>query len=119
MEWTIRLEARTGWGEVTTCEIGALRRSLGELTADGVGLGPRAVPPEGLEATLTLIRLWRRVLWRPMQPGSTWQGRAPTVRFVTATASTLAESQELLRDCERLMRRLLRRSRGALAARAT
>ena len=39
MEWTIRLEARTGWGEVTTCEIGALRRSLGELTADGVGLG--------------------------------------------------------------------------------
>ena len=39
MEWTIRLEARTGWGEVTTCEIGVLRRSLGDLTADGVGLG--------------------------------------------------------------------------------
>ena len=38
MEWTIKLEARTGWGEVTTCEIGALRRSLGDLTADGVGL---------------------------------------------------------------------------------
>ena len=30
MEWTIRLEARTGWGEVTTCEIGALRRGHGE-----------------------------------------------------------------------------------------
>jgi hypothetical protein len=39
MEWTIRLEARTGWGEVTTCEIGAVRRGLGDLTADGVGLG--------------------------------------------------------------------------------
>ena len=38
MEWTIRLEARTGWGEVTTCEIGALHRSLGDLTVDGVGL---------------------------------------------------------------------------------
>lgn len=38
MEWTIRLEARTGWGEVTTCEIGALRRGLGDLTADSVGL---------------------------------------------------------------------------------
>ena len=38
MEWTIRLEARTGWGEVTTCEVGALHRSLGDLTADGVGL---------------------------------------------------------------------------------
>ena len=58
----------------------------------------------------SLIRQWRRVLWRPMQPGSTWQGRAPTVRFVTAAASTFTESQELLRDCERLMRRLLRRS---------
>ena len=38
MEWTIKLEAKTGWGEVTTCEIGALHRSLDELTADGVGL---------------------------------------------------------------------------------
>mgnify|MGYP001794336142 FL=1 len=38
MEWTIRLEARTGWGEVTTCEIGALRRGLGDLTAGRVGL---------------------------------------------------------------------------------
>ena len=38
MEWTIKLQARTGWGEATTCEIGALRRSFGGLTADGVGL---------------------------------------------------------------------------------
>ena len=38
MEWTIKLEARTGWGEVTSYEIGALHSSLGDLTADGVGL---------------------------------------------------------------------------------
>ena len=38
MEWTIKLEAKTGWGEVMTCEIGALHRSLGELTTDGVGM---------------------------------------------------------------------------------
>ena len=38
MEWTIKLEAKTGWGEVTSCEIGSLHRSLGDLTADGVGL---------------------------------------------------------------------------------
>jgi len=30
MEWTIRLEAKTGWGEVTTCEIGALHLSFKE-----------------------------------------------------------------------------------------
>ena len=38
MEWTIRLEAKTGWGEVTTCEIATLHRSLDDLTAEGVGL---------------------------------------------------------------------------------
>ena len=38
MEWTIKLQARTGWGEATTSEIGALYRSFGGLTADGVGL---------------------------------------------------------------------------------
>ncbi len=38
MKWAIKLEARTGWGEVTTYEIRALHRSLGDLTADGVGM---------------------------------------------------------------------------------
>jgi len=38
MEWTIRLEAKTEWGEVTTYEIGAVRRSTVDLTADSVGL---------------------------------------------------------------------------------
>ena len=33
MEWTIRLEARTGWGEVTTCEIGAPQRLAEEWSA--------------------------------------------------------------------------------------
>ena len=33
MEWKIRLEARTGWGEATTYEVGALRRDLGDLTS--------------------------------------------------------------------------------------
>ena len=38
MEWKIRLEATTGWGEVATCEIGSLRRGIGDLTSDGIGL---------------------------------------------------------------------------------
>ncbi len=37
MEWKIRLEARTGWGEVTTYEIGVLRRDPGDLTSNSVG----------------------------------------------------------------------------------
>jgi hypothetical protein len=39
MEWKIRLEARTGWGEATTYEVGVLRRDLGDLTSNSVGLG--------------------------------------------------------------------------------
>ena len=39
MEWKIRLEGRTGWGEVTTCEVGVLRRDLGDLSSNSVGLG--------------------------------------------------------------------------------
>lgn len=38
MEWTFRVEARTGLGEVTTFEIGSLHRNLGDMTAVGVGL---------------------------------------------------------------------------------
>ena len=39
MEWKIRLEARTGWGEATTYEVGVLRRDLGDLTSNSVGVG--------------------------------------------------------------------------------
>jgi hypothetical protein len=38
MEWTIKLEARTGWGEVETVEVGRLQRRVLGLTADEVGL---------------------------------------------------------------------------------
>src|SRR5580698_1749960 len=38
MEWTIKLEARTGWGEVETIEVGRLERRVIGLTADEVGL---------------------------------------------------------------------------------
>jgi hypothetical protein len=55
MEWTIRLEARTGWGEMRTCEIGVLRRRPGDLTADGVGLTLA-------EAKALLAELQRRIV---------------------------------------------------------
>jgi hypothetical protein len=38
MEWTIRLETRTGWGEVTSYEIGLLRRGFHDLSSEGIGL---------------------------------------------------------------------------------
>jgi hypothetical protein len=38
MEWTIKLEARSGWGEVETIEVGRLKRRAVGLTADEVGL---------------------------------------------------------------------------------
>jgi hypothetical protein len=38
MEWTIKLEARNGWGEVETIEMGRLKRRVVGLTADEVGL---------------------------------------------------------------------------------
>src|ERR1700722_3440014 len=38
MEWTIKLEARSGWGAVETIEVGRLDRRVIGLTADEVGL---------------------------------------------------------------------------------
>jgi hypothetical protein len=57
MERTIRLEARTGWGDVTTYEIGVLRRGLHDLTAEGVGLALA-------EAKTLLAELRRRICAR-------------------------------------------------------
>jgi hypothetical protein len=55
MEWTIRLEARTGWGEVQTYEIGRLARRVTGLSAGDVGLS--------LEETKTLLaELQRRIV---------------------------------------------------------
>ena len=38
MEWTIRLEAKTGWGEVETLELVSITRPVLAATADDVGL---------------------------------------------------------------------------------
>ena len=38
MEWTIRLEAKTGWGEVETVEVVSIARPVFAATADDVGL---------------------------------------------------------------------------------
>jgi hypothetical protein len=38
MEWVVKLEARSGWGEVETIEVGKIRRRVVGLTAEEVGL---------------------------------------------------------------------------------
>ena len=53
MEWTIKLEARTGWGEVETIEVGRLQRRVVGLTAEEVGL----TLAEGKELLSELQRL--------------------------------------------------------------
>ena len=55
MEWKIRLEASTGWGEVTTYEIGVLDRDPGDLTSSSVGLSLA-------EAKVLLAELQQRVV---------------------------------------------------------
>jgi hypothetical protein len=53
VEWTIKLEARTGWGEVETIEVGRLKRRVVDLTADEIGL----TLAEGKELLSELQRL--------------------------------------------------------------
>jgi hypothetical protein len=38
MEWVVKLEAKNGWGEVETIEVGKIERRVVGLTADEVGL---------------------------------------------------------------------------------
>jgi len=38
MEWVVKLEAKTGWGDVETIEVGRLERRVVGLTAEEVGL---------------------------------------------------------------------------------
>jgi len=38
MEWVLKLEARNGWGEVETIEVGRLERRVVGLTAEELGL---------------------------------------------------------------------------------
>jgi hypothetical protein len=37
MEWVLKLEAKSGWGEVETIEVGKLERRVVGLTAEEVG----------------------------------------------------------------------------------
>jgi hypothetical protein len=38
MDWVVKLEAQSGWGEAETIEVGRLRRRVVGLTADEFGL---------------------------------------------------------------------------------
>ena len=38
MEWRIKLEARSGWGEVETIEVAQFERRVVGLTAEEIGL---------------------------------------------------------------------------------
>jgi hypothetical protein len=38
MEWVVKLEAKTGWGDVETIEVGRLERRVVGLTAEEIGL---------------------------------------------------------------------------------
>ena len=40
MEWVLKLEARNGWSEVETIEVGRLERRVVGLTAEELGLTP-------------------------------------------------------------------------------
>ena len=60
MEWTIKLEARTGWGEVKTIEVGRIKRRVMGLMAEDLGLSLS----EGKEI---LSELQRLVLQTQMQ----------------------------------------------------
>ena len=53
MDWTIKLEARSGWGEVETIEVARFKRRVVGLTAEEVGLSL----VEGKEILAELQRL--------------------------------------------------------------
>ncbi|WP_284945147.1 hypothetical protein [Acidisoma cladoniae] len=38
MEWVVKLEAKTGWGDVETIEVGRLERRVVGLRAEEIGL---------------------------------------------------------------------------------
>jgi len=38
MEWVVKLESRSGWGDVETIEVGRLERRVVRLTAEEIGL---------------------------------------------------------------------------------
>jgi hypothetical protein len=62
-----------------------------------------------------LLHKWSRACRLPMPRARKWQVRAPRLRATALTACVSPGQRELLRDCERLMRQLLRRSRADLS----
>ena len=71
MEWKIRIEASTGWGEVTTYEIGVLHRDPADLTSSSVGLSLA-------EAKAVLADLQQRVVQTQIDEYVVAQGSVPT-----------------------------------------
>jgi hypothetical protein len=55
VQWTIKLEATTLWGEVQTFEIGRLERRVVDLSSDEIGLMLA-------EAKVLLAELQRRIV---------------------------------------------------------
>ena len=55
MEWTVKLEAKDGWGEVQTFDVGRISRHAGGLTAGEIGLMLE-------EAKVLLAELQRRMV---------------------------------------------------------
>lgn len=53
MEWTVKLEAKTLWGEVETIEVGKIERRVVGLTAEEIGL----TLAEGKDLLAGLVRL--------------------------------------------------------------
>jgi hypothetical protein len=64
MEWVVKLEARSGWGEVETIEVATINRRVVGLTAEEVGL----TLAEGKDS---LGELGRLVLQTPMEEYTT------------------------------------------------
>ena len=60
MEWRIKLEARTGWGEIETIEVADFKRRVVGLTAEEIGLSLD-------EAKQVLAELQRQVLQTQMK----------------------------------------------------
>ena len=64
MEWVVKLEARSGMGEIETIEVGRIKRRVVGLTADEIGL----TLAEGKELLGELARLFSRPRWRSLPP---------------------------------------------------
>jgi hypothetical protein len=91
MELAIRLEARTGWAEVTTYEIGVVHRGLHDFTTEGGGLTLVAAKtllvelrqrfdPSQTRHTSQSLPQENRALWRGDQPVQSRTGEIGAMR---------------------------------------